>query len=496
MVILKGYVRSGEGSTEYVEAMVTSAAIIQGSAVVYSSSNGTFYTSANTTLDYVTCGSPRHKTVDYSVPVFATRYDPEGVVSGALTVNADITTYSGATVITDTSKSFMSGTLIGRVLEMRSGVYDGHTGAINQNTVNSVKLGGGWITSGGETGVVIMGGETGVGARRNDVWLTINNGANWTQVVASADWTSRTNFNVVTMPDNSVVIAGGTDGANLNDVWRSVDGGVTWAEMTAAAGWAARTVFSTVAMADGSIVLMGGLAPGFKNDVWHSLDNGATWHQHITGVPWWTARYLNRCVVNPVDNSIILMGGSSAAGLQNDVWRSTDSGETWVEMTAAAAWTARVGHTCVSMADGSIVLMGGTDGVNQNDVWHSLDNGATWHQHVTGAPWWVARSGHLSKLLPDGTIILMGGSIGASLLNDVWRSTDKGETWIQMTASAEWNKRWNFGCAMGGGVAISGYVVIDAAAGDIYNIGGVSNEPTTHIEFTLWDNSAYGGQGI
>jgi hypothetical protein len=34
-----------------------------------------------------------------------------------------------------------------------------------------------------------------------------------------------------------------------------------------------------------------------------------------------------------------------------------------------------------------------------------------------------------------------------------------------------------------------------AVPGDIYNIGGVSNEPTTHIEFTMWDNSAYSSKG-
>lgn len=47
----------------------------------------------------------------------------------------------------------------------------------------------------------------------------------------------------------------------------------------------------------------------------------------------------------------------------------------------------------------------------------------------------------------------------------------------------------------GGGT--SSYVVINAVSGDIYNIGGVSNEPTTHIVFTMWDNATYGrGGGI
>jgi len=141
MVILKGYVRDGEKSTEYADSVVTSASVIQGSRIAYTSSNGTFYTSADVTLDYVTCETSRHKTVDYSIPVFATRYDSEGVISGSVTQAIDTTTYPGYTVITDFSKAFLSGALVTRVLEMRSGVDDGLFAAIAGNTYNSVKLG-------------------------------------------------------------------------------------------------------------------------------------------------------------------------------------------------------------------------------------------------------------------------------------------------------------------------------------------------------------------
>jgi hypothetical protein len=159
MVILRGYVRSGEGSTEYDEAMITSAAIIQGSAIAYTSSNGTFYTSADVTLDYVTCESPGHKTVDYSIPAFATRYDPEGVISGSISKAIDTTTIPGHTIITDYSKTFLSGSLVNRFLEMRSGVDDGKTGVIAENTRNSIEVGG---TSGGGGGTFVNGGfETG-----------------------------------------------------------------------------------------------------------------------------------------------------------------------------------------------------------------------------------------------------------------------------------------------------------------------------------------------
>ena len=51
-------------------------------------------------------------------------------------------------------------------------------------------------------------------------------------------------------------------------------------------------------------------------------------------------------------------------------------------MTASAGWLARMGHSSVVLADGSIVLMGGViDGNSvKNDVWRSTDYGATWTQ--------------------------------------------------------------------------------------------------------------------
>jgi hypothetical protein len=61
-----------------------------------------------------------------------------------------------------------------------------------------------------------------------------------------------------------------------------------------------------------------------------------------------------------------------------------------------------------------------------------------WTQ-MTDAAEWTKRSSHSSVALPDGSIVLMGGSyldLKHLYLNDVWRSTDQGATWTQMTAAA------------------------------------------------------------
>jgi hypothetical protein len=266
--------------------------------------------------------------------------------------------------------------------------------------------------------------------------------APWTQMTANAGWSPRYKPSSVAMPDGSIVLMGGLTGTDKNDVWRSTDNGVTWTQLTSSAGWSVRDSHTSVVMPDGSIVLMGG-GNGITlfNDVWRSTDNGATWTQ-MTASAGWSARWFHSSVAMP-DGSIVLMGGFSGSSHKNDVWLSTDKGVTWTQQTASAGWPPRVSHSSVAMPDGSIVLMGGDDGSSnyKNDVWRSTDNGVTWIQMTANAGW-SPRVSHSSVAMPDGSIVLMGGwERSWNFQNDVWRSTDNGVTWTQMTANAGWSAR-------------------------------------------------------
>ena len=269
--------------------------------------------------------------------------------------------------------------------------------------------------------------------------------APWMQMTMEAEWTGRDGHSSVALPDGSIVLMGGSPGFR-NDVWRSTDQGATWTQMTAAASWAGRMDHTSVALPDGSIALMGGndgsasVLNNPRKDVWRSTDQGATWTQ-MTAFALWTGRHRHTSVALP-DGSIVLMGGMNfrTSTRFNDVWHSDDQGATWTQMTAASPWTGRQSHSSVVLPDGSIVLMGGHDGNYRNDVWRSDDQGATWTRMTAAAPW-TARSGHTSVALPDGSIILMGGYGSNNRLNDVWRSSDQGVTWTQITAAAGWSAR-------------------------------------------------------
>ena len=132
-----------------------------------------------------------------------------------------------------------------------------------------------------------------------------------------------------------------------------------WTQVNASAGWAGRRGHSSVVLPDGSIVLMGGMT---KISSLRMIRGGQRiTAQHGRRLPHgvgWPARSRHTSVVMP-DGSIVLMGGNDGIGDKNDTWRSTDNGTTWTQVTASAGWSARYGHTSVVMPDGSIVLMGG-----------------------------------------------------------------------------------------------------------------------------------------
>jgi PKD repeat protein len=268
----------------------------------------------------------------------------------------------------------------------------------------------------------------------------------WTQLPIDplpGHWFSeRGGHSTVVMPDGSIVLMGGiANGNSLNDVWRSTDNGATWTRQTASAEWSPRNHHTSVVMPNGDIILMGGGA-GFPitklDDVWRSTDQGIHWTQ-LPDAPWGERQELTSVVMPNGD--IVVIGGVETGvnppnGWTNDSWISTNQGVSWTQQTANAGWTARYGQSSNVMPDGSIVMIGGFDGSFKNDVWRSTDSGVTWNKLPDNTL--TVRNRHSTVVMPDGSIVLMGGYDTPSdlYLNDVWRSTDNGVTWIQVKLGA------------------------------------------------------------
>jgi len=225
-----------------------------------------------------------------------------------------------------------------------------------------------------------------------------------------------------------------------------------WVKMNSDPKFPAQYRHCSVALWDGSILVMGGQGDitGINNEVWRSPDHGITWNK-VTSHAAWSPRIGHSCVALP-DDSIVLMGGNG----QNDVWRSIDQGATWTQMTEHADWSPRYFPSSVVMPDGSLLLLGGNrdnQGGQWNDVWRSTDKGATWTQ-MTKHAGWSARDFRSAIALPDGSVVVMGGNVD----NDVWRSADYGVTWTRMTGHAGWTPRYGLTAValQGGSILLMG----------------------------------------
>ncbi len=199
------------------------------------------------------------------------------------------------------------------------------------------------------------------------------------------------------------------------------------------------------------------IAPLQSSDQTKYNTSNVTFHPYtpepIQNIPWtrltsdtgWGVKSEFKSVVTP-DGSIVVVGGKSGdLSYSKDVWCSHDRGKTWAIMTPNASWSLRVSFSLVSLADNSILLLGGLDVSNNNqtylnDVWKSSDYGANWEK-ATNISEWSPRVDTSVLLTPDNYLILIGGYDGENYLNDVWISKDKGTHWSLLTSFAEWSPR-------------------------------------------------------
>jgi len=116
----------------------------------------------------------------------------------------------------------------------------------------------------------------------------------------------------------------------------------------------------------------------------------------------------------------------------------SNSGESWTQVTAAAAFSARNFHSSVVFKDKMWVIGGRDSSSTLNDVWSS-DDGVTWTKVATTNAF-PARAGHTSVVFDDKMWIIGGFEGNNSWLNDVW-SSDDGATWTKVTATAAFSAR-------------------------------------------------------
>jgi len=263
-----------------------------------------------------------------------------------------------------------------------------------------------------------------------------------------------------------------------------------WRQLAEEAPWPARNAHAAAGLPDGDLILMGGLSnDGMLKDVWrwspkrctllpglgavvasrYELECGEPCVPSVPHGQWkwigdapWAARQGH--AVMATASGVLMVGGRTDIGFVSDVWRWTSSGAFcslawqghWEQLTAAAAWPPRYGHSLVGFAPNergveTVLMVGGFGGdgepedvvrirtgtpiVSRNDIWCGnigQGNFSVWSQLAPRAP---LSERSLAAAVSTPTIaeysfVLFGGyDANARHRSDFWR-------WVGENATA------------------------------------------------------------
>ena len=267
-----------------------------------------------------------------------------------------------------------------------------------------------------------------VDARGSTAWVvgdnatafrSSNSGANWTQLNLHAD--DRPDVKAVWVESADTVFVTGGGGF----IRRSVDGGNTWSfQQHGLQGQISDLYF---------IGRVGWAASSRLRAVMRTLNAGATWGLPagaVTSRAWSNklsvagATRGNTIAINPFNKRVFY------SVFANLVWRSQDEGETWstIAVMPNGGATPKTNAFIVSPKDSNYWVA--AYGIPDRIVWTD-DAGTNWHEALVHD---FGEYGIPIEMDPDHPdTLFFGGESGptsaGTVLNPMWRSTDRGKTW-------------------------------------------------------------------
>lgn len=229
--------------------------------------------------------------------------------------------------------------------------------------------------------------------------------------------------------NNQIVLAAAQvyNGSNGPGIYRSTNGGTSWTNVLPnATGTAAFFDPTNGTIAYAALGETGGSS---SNGVYRSADSGATWARPDMGS-------LHPLPTTNVGRIALALAPSSTttlyAAIQNTspfgsllgVWKSTDSGADWTQLTVTDFCTPQCWYdivVAVDPANASYVYAGGS--ANNGTLFRSPDGGTTWAEVDTG----LHVDHHAVAFASDGSKVYVGNDGG------VWSSTDVTNTTVNWT---------------------------------------------------------------
>jgi photosystem II stability/assembly factor-like uncharacterized protein len=317
----------------------------------------------------------------------------------SLALDEDIVDVLAVSPTFDQDHIVYAGTENGSLYESTDG---GRTWELLQETIGEGPLNCLWLAPDlSESGKMVAG----VG---NRIYVTKDGGVSW-QLAKEMP-----NAVLTLAGDDQVVLAGMHDAG----ICKSTDGGFTWAN--ASEGLDARGFARLVAHDEMMYVL------GPQEGLWVSADQGATWKPLPALVPYYPLTAFAR------DDRGTLLVASQEGG----ILRSMDGGQQWDTVSD------QVGVQAMAMLPGT---KSGLAGIGNGALLKTQDGGSTWEPAGIPCQRQEILSIVVSPNFEQDHTILMGTAIPATSTQQgrvaLWRSTNGGETWKQVTTQVT-QARW------------------------------------------------------
>ncbi len=243
---------------------------------------------------------------------------------------------------------------------------------------------------------------------------------------------------------------GGTGGG----VWKTTNAGNTWENISDGSFGVGSVGAIAVAPSDPNVVYVGTGSACPRGNIsngdgmYRSLDAGATW----THIGLEAAGQIGRIAVHPKDADLLyaaVLGNLFGPNEERGVYRSKDGGATWENVNFISAHTGfvdlamdatnpRIIYAAAWRADRK--PWGLTSGSEEGGLWKTTDGGDTWEQLTGGLPeGLVGRIGvTVSPARPERAwaLIEAPGDKGG-----VYRTDDGGKTWKQINTDAKLKQR-------------------------------------------------------
>ena len=245
----------------------------------------------------------------------------------------------------------------------------------------------------------------------------------WTKLDNAGDAaTKRKSFGMVELAEGTFVVFGGNDLTNFTNNTQKLEvSGTTstWTELYNSIGADAPTARDQHTMTyfvDGLAVVFGGYDGTFQNDVWEVEASGiyVVWNQ-LTNVGATPSVRAGHTMTAFSENTGVMFGGRNDDGYLNDVYQLQRSDNTshWTQLTDSGSPPSRRStHAMTELADGTLVIFGGYDGLNYlNDIYQLEISGTTavWTQFTSTGD--IPSERKLGRVeLAEGTFVVFGGN--------------------------------------------------------------------------------------